>query len=72
MGWAQLASKPPSKLSFLLRCLASLRRFIIGISRAIGETMIVALAAGSGPGIHIQSIRRGRNDDRLHCPHQWR
>ena len=33
--------------------------FILGISRAVGETMIVALAAGSGPNFTSQSLRGG-------------
>ena len=30
--------------------------FLLGISRAVGETMIVALAAGAGPQFHLQPL----------------
>ena len=41
-----------------------------GISRAIGETMIVAVAAGMQPRVHVQSDRAGPDDHGLHRRHQ--
>ena len=47
--------------------------FMLAISRAVGETMIVVMAAGLGRESHVQSLRGG---DHLHGPDQdhpgWR
>ena len=56
-GGASRASPPP---------------FILAVSRAIGETMIVAIAAGQQPRLHRQPARADRDDDRLHRPGQPR
>jgi len=55
--------------------------FIVGISRAVGETMVVAIAAGSGPATSpagrcvpqagcLQPVRVRRDHDRSYRPHQ--
>ena len=41
---------------------------ILAVSRAIGETMIVAIAAGQQPRLTLRPARAGRDDDRLHRP----
>ncbi len=46
--------------------------FILAVSRAIGETMIVAIAAGQQPRLTFDPDRPGRNDDRVHRPDQPR
>ena len=50
--------------------------FLLGVSRAVGETMIVALAAGAGSlrgrAIVFQPVHGGRDDDRTHRPYQRR
>ena len=47
--------------------------FIIGLSRAVGETMIVAPRRRGGTEVHAQPLRSGGNSDRLHCADQrWR
>ena len=56
------------------RCASSCRRrspgitaaFILAVSRAIGETMIVAIAAGQQPRLTLDPTRADRDDDRLH------
>ncbi len=48
------------------RCRAFRRRRSSAVSRAIGETMIVAVAAGQQPRLDAQSARADRNDDRVH------
>ena len=40
--------------------------YILAISRAIGETMIVAIAAGMQPNLTARSARAGGNHHRLH------
>ena len=41
-------------------------RYVLAISRAIGETMIVLIAAGQQPNIVGRPARDGRDDDRVH------
>ena len=40
--------------------------YILGISRALGETMVVAVAAGLQPNLTAQPARARRHDHRLH------
>ena len=40
--------------------------YILGISRAIGETMIVAIAAGMQPNLTCNPLRAGGDHHRLH------
>ena len=40
--------------------------FVLGISRAIGETMIVLIAAGGTPHSHVQPARGHADDDGVH------
>ena len=49
MAWEQPGSKPLSRWFYPLPSLAIVAAIILAISRAVGETMIVAIAAGSGP-----------------------
>ena len=42
--------------------------FILAMSRAVGETMIVALAAGSKPQLTANPARADADDDRVHRP----
>ena len=46
--------------------------FIIAISRAIGETMIMAIAAGAAVELHAEPVRVRLDHDRLHRQHQRR
>ncbi len=46
--------------------------FILAVSRAIGETMIVAIAAGQQPRLTGNPVRADRDHDRLHRPGQPR
>ena len=43
-----------------------LASFLLAISRAVGETMAVAIAAGQTPVAHAQSVSQRRDDDGLH------
>ena len=45
---------------------------VLGLSRAVGETMIVALAAGTQPNLSHRPTRGHADDDRLHRPDGWR
>ena len=40
--------------------------FVLGVSRAVGETMIVLIAVGQQAEAHLQSARVDRDDDRVH------
>ena len=40
---------------------------LLGVSRAIGETMIVVMAAGQGASPHLEPIRGGDNGNRADC-----
>ncbi|GIS84400.1 MAG: hypothetical protein CM1200mP16_07000 [Nitrospina sp.] len=51
----------PSSLSGIMAS------FLLGISRAIGETMAVTLAAGCQPQYDYRPIRSHSNHDCLHC-----
>ncbi len=42
--------------------------FILAISRAVGETMAVVLAAGQTPKLTLNPLTSGRDDDDLHRP----
>ena len=51
--WARRASRPHSGSSCRPRSPASRPPFVLGISRAVGETMVVAIAAGQQPNLTI-------------------
>ena len=42
--------------------------FVLGISRAVGETMVVAIAAGQQPNLDSEPDGTGGHDHRLHRP----
>ena len=52
------------------RCRASSPRSCSAISRAVGETMIVLIAAGQTPELEPQPGRADPDDDRLHRRHR--
>ena len=64
--------KPPCAWWCRRRSPASPAAFILAVSRAIGETMIVAIAAGQQPRFTRESARADRDDDRVYRPGQPR
>ena len=44
--------------------------FVLAISRAVGETMIVLVAMGQQPNLTLRPARGGRDDDRVHRGHR--
>jgi len=45
--------------------------YILAISRAVGETMVVAIAAGQQPNLNIQSNRRCRDNNCIYCSSRY-
>ena len=46
---------------------------ILAVSRAVGETMIVTLAAGANPTLGLNPLGSGDDHDLLYCSsHRWR
>ena len=60
MGWAPPSWRPPFKVVLPAALSGIAAAFILGISRAIGETMIVALAAGAGPNFTFNPFKAPR------------
>ena len=61
---ARQASRPACASSFPAAVSGIVAALILGISRAIGETMVVAIAAGaSGGSLTIEPVRPGPDDD---------